>query len=142
MQTSISYTTFLLTLLIIGMAGTALADITLTTDKPVYFVGEIVHITAHNNGPDVEELVSDPYFVIFNEDTSECVFGCVGLPVVTPLEVGETVFLDWDTGAVPDVPGNYSVFVAANGVASVSYFLNAAVSNETRSWGDLKALFR
>ena len=142
MPTRINFFALLLAYLTLGMAGTALADITLTTDKTVYEVNEIVHITAHNNGPDVEMLVSAPFFAIFNDDLNECVFGCLGLPVVTPFEVGETVSMDWDTGFFPDPPGTYTVWVAINGGPSISYLLNPAVATEASSWGELKALYR
>jgi hypothetical protein len=133
---------FVLLLTLLTLGGAALADITLNTDKPEYLVGEIVHITAHNNGPNVELFLSAPYFLIYNDDLNECVFGCAGLPVVTPFEVGETVTMEWDTGFFPDIPGNYSVSVAVTGGTTVSYLLNAPVSSEGRSWGGVKALFR
>ena len=142
MQTSIRIPTVLLALLLLGTASTALAEIILTTDKPVYAVGEIVHITAYNAGPNEEEFISYPNFVIFNEDTRECVTGCVGLPVLTPFPVGETVSMDWDTGFFPDVPGNYAVVVAATNGPTISYILTDAVSVELNSWGSLKALYR
>jgi len=94
MQTRTRIFTLLLILLLLGATGTALAEITLTTDKPVYALGEIVHITAHNAGPTAEEFLSYPFFIIFNEDTNECVTGCAGLPVITPFAVGETVSMD------------------------------------------------
>jgi hypothetical protein len=61
----------LLVLLLLGTAVTALAEIILTTDKPIYAVGEIVYLTAYNAGPMAEEFLSYPYFVIFNQDTGE-----------------------------------------------------------------------
>jgi len=142
MQTSTRIPTVLLALLLLGTAGGALAEIILTTDKPIYAVGEIVHITAYNAGPNEEEFISYPYFVIFNQDTGECVTGCVGLPVVTPFPVGETVSTSWDTGFFPDVPGNYSVVVAATNGPSISYILTDAVSVELNNWGSLKAMYR
>ena len=93
----------------LGTVGPALAEITLTTDKAMYCVGEVVHITAHNAGPDEEQFNSAPFFLIYNADTNECLFGCLGLPVMTPFPVGETVSMEWDTGNSPDVPGNYTV---------------------------------
>jgi hypothetical protein len=131
-----------LTLFALATATAALAGITLTTDQPAYVVGDIVHITAHNNGPDLEQFMSDPFFFIHNDDLDECVFGCVGLPVITPFEVGATVSMDWDAGFFPDAAGNYSVSLATASGPTVSYILNAPVSTETSSWGRLKALFR
>ncbi len=142
MQARIRIPTVFLALLLLGTAGTALAEIILTTDKPIYEVGEIVHLTAHNTGPTAEEFVSYPYFFIFNQDTGECVMGCAGLPVVTPFLVGETVSTDWDTGFFPDVPGNYSVGVAVINWPTTSYVLIDLVAAEPNSWGTLKALFR
>ena len=142
MQSRIRIPTVLLVLLLLGTAGTALAEIILTTDKPIYSVGEIVHLTANNAGPTAEEFVSYPYFVIFNQDTGECVMGCVGLPVVTPFPVGETVSMDWDTGFFPDVPGNYSVFVAAINGPTTNYVLTDVINAEVNNWGTLKALYR
>lgn len=140
MPSKILFFAILLTSLTLG--PTALADITLTLDQAEYYVGDIVHATAHNNGPNVEMFVSAPFFLIYNDDLNECVFGCVGLPVITPFEVGETVTMDWDTGFFPDIPGNYSVSLAVTGGTSVSYVLNAPVAMEAHSWGAVKALFR
>jgi hypothetical protein len=131
-----------LSLLLLTLAVTAPAEIVLTTDKPEYTVGEIVHFTATNNGPEVEQLVSDPHFVAFNEDTNACVVGCVGLPVVTTFLVGQTITMDWDTGAVPDAPGHHSVRVAVFDGPTASYLLTDAVNVEPSSWGSLKALYR
>lgn len=140
MPSRILFIALLLTLPTLGT--TALADITLTLDQTDYVVGDIVHATAHNNGPNVEMFLSAPFFLIYNDDLPECVFGCVGLPVITPFEVGETVTMDWDTGFFPDIPGNYSVSLVVTGGTSVSYILNAPVATEAHSWGVLKALFR
>lgn len=142
MQTRTRIPAFLLALLLLGPVVTAHAEIILTTDKPIYSVGEIVHLTAYNAGPMAEEFLSSPYFLIFNHDTGECVTGCVGLPVVTPFPVGETVSMEWDTGFFPDVPGNYSVGVAATNGPTTSYILTDVVAVEANSWGSLKALYR
>jgi hypothetical protein len=142
MQTRTRISTLLLVLLLLGATSTAFAEITLTTDKPIYTLGEIVHITTHNAGPTAEEFLSYPYFSIFNEDTNECIMGCAGLPVITPFAVGETVSTDWDTGFFPDVPGNYCVGVAVANGPTTSYVLTDGVSAEPNSWGTLKALYR
>jgi hypothetical protein len=68
--------------------------------------------------------------------------GCAGLPVVTPFPVGKTASMDWDTGFFPDVPGNYSVGVAATNGPTTSYVLTDVVTAEVNSWGTLKALYR
>lgn len=135
-------TTLLLFLLMLTASATALAEIVLTIDKAEYEVGEIVHIAATNTGPEVEQFVSSPFFVIFNADLNECVMGCVGLPVITPFLVGETVSMDWDTGLGPDAPGNHAVGVAVAGGPTVFYLLTDAVNVESSSWGNLKALYR
>jgi hypothetical protein len=132
----------LVVLMILAVACAAFADITLTTDKSTYEVGEIVHITAHNNGPLVEEFVSFPFFQIYNEDNQECVYGCVGLPVITPFGVGETVTMDYDTGAMPDIPGNYRVGIAVLGGPTTGYVLTGEVPAEASSWGSVKVLYR
>jgi len=142
MQTRTRIFPVLLALLLLGTTGTALAEIILTTDKPTYSVGEIVHITAYNAGPAEEQFLSYPYFVIFNQDSGECIIGCVGLPVITPFPVGETVSADWDTGFFPDVPGNYIVGVVVTNGPTISYVLTDAVAVEQNRWGSLKALFR
>ncbi len=142
MQTRTLIPALLLALLACSAAGTALAEIILITDKPEYSVGEIVHISAHNTGPDVEQFLSFPFFAIFNEDTNDCIFGCIGLPVITPFEVGETVSMEWDTGSIPDVPGHHTVSVAVTNGPTVGYILTDAVSVESYSWGTLKAVYR
>jgi hypothetical protein len=142
MQTRDYFLTVLLAALLSGTADSASAEIILTTDKPEYEVGEIVHITAHNAGPMAEDFVSDPHFIIWNQDTDKCVFGCVGLPVVTPFPVGETVSMDWDTGSSPDDPGNYIVRVAVIDGPSVSYVLTVKVDADRNSWSILKVLYR
>ena len=142
MQTRNCYLIVLLAALLSGTAGNAIAEIILTTDKPEYEVGEIVHIKAHNAGPMAETFVSDPYFSIWNQDTDKCVFGCVGLPVITPFPAGETVSMDWDTGSSPDDPGNYIVRVAVIDGPSVSYVLTVKVDADRNSWSSLKVLYR
>jgi len=142
MSTRTRIPALLLALLWLCTPGTTLADITLTTDHSNYDIGDIVHITAHNNGPNEEQFLSFPYFIIYNDDTDECVFGCVGLPVVTPFAVGETVTMDYDTGIVPDIAGNYTVGIVVTNGTTVSYVLNGPVAAEAKSWSDLKALYR
>jgi hypothetical protein len=142
MQNRIRLVGILVILLSLSAMTPTLAEITITTDKPSYELGEIVHITAHNAGPTEEQFVSDPFFHIANVDVNECVFGCVGLPVVTPFPVGETVSLDWDTGTMTLLPGNYSAGVVATNGASINFILTEVVATEASSWGALKALYR
>ena len=142
MKTKTLIPAILLALLACSTAGTALAEIILTTDQPEYSVGEIVHISAYNAGPDVEQFLSAPFFAIVNDDTNDCIFGCIGLPVITPFAVGETVSMDWDTGAIPDVPGHHTVTVAVTDGPTVGYILTDAVPVETHTWGTLKAVYR
>jgi len=142
MRFKICYLAVLLAALLSGLAGNASAEIILTIDKPEYEAGEIVHISAHNAGPLAEQFVSDPHFSIWNQDTDKCVFGCVGLPIVTQFPVGETVSMDWDTGLSADVPGNYIVRVAVIDGPSVSYVLKVKVDVDRNSWSLLKVLYR
>lgn len=142
MKTGKVVVSLLITLALLASAFPAFADITLTTDQSTYEVGEIVHITAHNNGPLVEQFISYPFFQIYNEDTLECVFGCVGLPVITPFGVGETVTMDYDTGAAPDIPGNYLVGIAIINGPTTDYVLTGDVAAEAASWGNVKVLYR
>lgn len=132
----------ILTILALAAITTAQAEITVTTDKPSYEMGEIVQITAHNAGPEDEMFYSDPFFYIGNDDLNECVYGCVGLPVVTPFPAGETVAMGWDTGGMPFIPGNYSVAVVASNGAWASFVLTEIVGTEASSWSTVKALYR
>jgi hypothetical protein len=128
--------------LLLAHSGGAIAEVIVTTDKPVYEVGEIVLITARNAGPEDESLVSSPAFAIWNLDTEKCVHGCVGLPVVTPFPVGATISMEWDTGLEPDAPGNYLVRVALTDGPSLTYVLASGVSNDLSSWATLKSRYR
>lgn len=66
----------------------------------------------------------------------------MGLPVMTPFPVGETVSMEWDSGSIPDIPGNYSVGVAVPNGPTTSYVLTDVVTVEVNSWGTMKALYR
>ena len=129
-------------LLMLFQASSAIAEVTVTTDKPTYEVGEVVHITAHNAGPEDEDLVSEPPFTIWNQDAEQCVFGCLGLPVVTRFPAGQTISMDWDTGLHAYAPGNYLVQVVVNGVAPAGFVLTVGVPEEQDSWTTLKARYR
>jgi hypothetical protein len=123
-------------------ATAAIAEITVTTDKPVYEVGEVVRISAHNSGPEDVELVSFPHFQIWHEASGACVYGCVGLPVVELFPAGETVTTERNTGAAPDEPGTYIVGIAVLDGPSTTYTLLADVEEERDSWTTLKARYR
>jgi hypothetical protein len=128
------------TLLAPGLPAALLADVTLTTDKPVYQLGDLVVITAHNNGPEDLEFLSNPVFQIWNSDLEQCLFGCGGLPVVEPFPAGATVGMSWDTSGDP--VGNYGVGLALFDGPSVTYILENVVADEPQSWGAIKALYR
>ena len=106
-------------------------------------VGDMVHITAYNAGPEDEQFNSYPFFQIYNADTFDCLFGCLGLPVMTDFPVGETVTMDRDTGDNSDPPGLNSVSMAVLfGGPTVSYLLTDAVQTVPESWGAVKVLYR
>jgi hypothetical protein len=127
---------------LLAFCAGARAEVVLTTDKEAYVVGEIVHVEARNTGPDDKILVSTPWMIIWNEDTMECVTGCVGLPDITPFPAGTTITAQWDTGLFPDDPGPYAVHIATDGGPTVHYLLSAAVPAEPDGWSALKARFR
>jgi hypothetical protein len=129
-------------LFFVGPPGASVAEVILTTDKPDYTIGEVVHITAHNAGPEDETLLSFPFFAIWNEDTSQCVMGCVGLPDINPFPAGESITMDWDTGQVPDAPGRHIVGVAINDGPTASYVLTGSVPSDHESWTTLKGRYR
>ncbi len=121
----------------------ASAEVTVTTDKDSYLSGETVQITVQNLGPSDVEFNSAPYVQIYNTDTLECMYGCVGLPVMTPFPAGTTVYENWDTGYLPDTPGHYAVVVNILGpTISTSYTLTSEVGLEPISWGTVKALYK
>lgn len=120
----------------------AIAEVTITTDKSSYEVGEIVLIEAHNHGPEDEWIVSTPWFTIWNADEETCVYGCLGLPEVTEFPAGETVSMDWDTGSSPDAPGNYSVRINVLDGPAANYGLTVGVSREQHGWTALKSRYR
>ena len=135
-------TLFLLIALLLT-ATIAVAAVTVVTDEDSYNVGETVNITIHNSGPEDVEFNSAPYIVITNLDTNDCLYGCTGLPVITPFPAGSTVTDTWDTGVNPDVPGIYRVGVNILGASiTTDYVLTEGVSVEASSWGAVKALYR
>ena len=131
-----------LALLALLSPSSAIAEVVIATDKTDYVVGEIIHITARNEGPEDEQLVSYPYFTIWNTDTDQCVYGCLGLPVVDPFLAGQTISVERDTGQQPDPSGTYVVSVATLDGPSTTYVLTAGVRGDRSSWTTLKTRFR
>ena len=88
-------------------------ELQVTTDKPVYQVGEPVRISIANTGSETVELSGSPPFDIYNE-TGDPVC-CVHLWVILDINPGEVLHYVWDqttvwTGdQVP--PGTYTVEV-------------------------------
>jgi hypothetical protein len=124
-------------------ATLAAAAVSVSTDKDSYVVGEVVQVTVHNSGPEDLEFVSIPLIAIANTGTQECIYGCAGLPVVTPFPAGDTVTESWDTGAGPDEIGTYVVTPHILGDdSSAQYILSAGVPETDSSWGAIKALYR
>ncbi|MBU1071612.1 hypothetical protein KKG45_00030 [bacterium] len=124
-------------------------NVTIETDQPVYALGAPVEITVHNAGPEDAEFNSSPFIAIVNLDASECIYGCVGLPVMTTFPAGATHVEDWDTGVIQDQPGHYRVTanVFMTGMPpdpppSAEYTLVDPSPNEMRTWGAVKTLYR
>lgn len=141
MQTGIR--TILLLSLLTLLAASALAEVTITTDKIAYLTGEIVQITIQNTGPFDTAFNSDPLIQLHNMDTSECLFGCVGLAVMTPFPAGSTEVINHDTGQYSDPVGNYRVYVNITGLpVFTDYAVTGEVGTEAMSWGTIKALYR
>lgn len=125
------------------LATWATVAVTVVTDEDDYNVGETVRITIHNIGPEDVEFNSAPFIMITNLDTNDCVYGCTGLPVMTPFPAGTTVTESWDTGLHPDVPGIYRVRVNILDTSiTADYVLDEGVGVANRSWGAVKALYR
>lgn len=128
-------------------ASAAFGQLTVVTDQADYTVGDIVHVTIHNAGPGVATFVSYPAFAITHVESGDCVFGCVGLPVVWDLPVGGTELGEHDSGAGPDQPGHYTVWLAGTSgdpgsILSTTYELTAPVAADVSTWGAVKSLFR
>lgn len=137
----------LLILALLAFAVPAAAQLTVSTDRATYAVGDVVGITIHNAGPEAVLFVSSPACVIWNLDTLECVHGCVGLPILWYLEVGESTQDGHDTGTLPDAPGRYCVGLngtsdAPGSILTAEYELTTALPEENRTWGVIKRLYR
>jgi len=127
----------------------AAQNVTVETDQTVYTLGATVEITVHNAGPADAEFNSSPLIAIVYLDTFECIYGCVGLPVMTTFPAGTTHVEHWDTGWRPDQPGHYQVtaHVWMTGMPpdpppSVQYILVEPSPNAMRTWSEVKSLFR
>lgn len=127
----------------------AAQNVTVTTDQEIYPIGAIVEINVHNAGPDDAEFNSSPFIAIEHLDTYECIFGCIGLPVMTPLPAGTTHVQYWDTNQISDLPGRYRVTAHISMIAppfdpppSTEYTLVDPSPAEMRAWGGVKSLYR
>ncbi len=129
-------------ILLLCLSCVALAEVTMTTDKPSYVVGEVVEVTAHNSGP--EDLFFDwyPLWSFWNVDTGECISWCDHLPLTEPFPNGGSIFINHDTGYDPDPPGTYRVELSMTDGPSVTYALTEAIPNEQSSWSTLKSRYR
>jgi len=141
--------------LLVAMALAATArpaaarDVTVTTDLETYPVGAVVEVSVHNAGPTDVEFNSSPFIAIVNLDTSTCLFGCLGLPVMTPLPADSTHVQCWDTGENPDAPGRHRVTAHIQDLVppfepppSTEYMLIDPSPAEMRAWGGVKSLYR
>ena len=128
-------------------APAAFGQLTVVTDQAGYTVGDLVHVTIHNAGPSVATFVSEPPLVIWHVESGDCVYGCVGLPVVWTVPVGGTVQGVHDTGYGPDLSGHYTVSLAGSSgdpgsILATTYELTAPVAVDASTWGAVKSLFR
>lgn len=129
-------------ILLLCLSGVASAEVTMTTDKPSYVVGEAIEVTVYNSGP--EDLFFDwfPLWSFWNVDTGECISSCEHLPLNEPFPNGGEIVIGYDTGSNPDPPGNYRVELSMIDGPSVTYTLTAAIFNEQSSWSILKSQYR
>lgn len=130
-------------------AAPADAQLTVATDASQYSQGDIVTITVHNAGPSPALFASSPPCFIYRIDTLECVYGCVGLPILWEMNVGETIVCGYDPAedAVPDPVGWYrvelnGVSIDPGSILHCDYQVLEIVSNGRGSWGAVKALYR
>ncbi|NTV04633.1 hypothetical protein HGA89_06980 [bacterium] len=130
-------------------AATAQAQLTVDTDATQYSQADIVTVTVHNAGPSLALFASSPPFFIYRIGTSECVYGCVGLPILWEMNAGETIVTVYDPSedAGPDPIGWYRVEL--NGTSSdpgsilhCDYQMLEVVPIGSGSWGGVKALYR
>lgn len=135
-------------LLLLAALPTAAQNVTVETDQDVYHVGDLVEITVSNLGPADAQFLSAPYIAIIHLETDDCIYGCVGLPVITPFPAGAVHVESWDTGQFPDRPGTYRVSAAVamaglgRDVTSAVYTLVDPTPNAALTWSGVKTLYR
>lgn len=149
MKARILFAILLVSMLIAALPASA--QLTVVANQSDYYLGEIVHLTIHNTGPHVAVFLSVPVFAVMRVSDGECVFGCVGLPVLTQMSVGETWHLDFDTSACstpgPGLFGMYRVDLMGSSsdpgsVLSTTFRLYDALDVQPLAWGTLKGTYR
>jgi len=128
----------------------AAQDLTVVTDAAVYNLGATVEITIHNPTDHNVDITSSPYFGIVHVETQNCMYGCLGLPVMSTLSAGETVVFQYDTSWNPDPVGYFQVVVFESTIGSipppppptVEYRLIDPTGNEDKNWCSVKTLYR
>jgi len=140
---------FAATVLATAAGPSAAQDVTVATDLETYPVGAVVEVSVHNAGPGNAEFNSSPFIAIECLDTYECLFGCVGLPVMTTLPADSTHVQYWDTGQIPDTPGRYRVTAHILDLdppfdppPSAEYTLVDPSPAQAKSWSGVKSLYR
>lgn len=125
-------------------AAPVAAEVTVTTDKPAYVVGEIVTITIHNSGPGDVEFLAYPLYMIINSMTGNVIFGWDRVAQSTIFPPGHTEQFTRDTSLVPDGLGQYAIFLNLHFGWDVwtSYRLRSTVDIESMAWGGIKALYQ
>ena len=130
-------------------AATADAQLNVVTDAMQYSQADVVPITIHNAGPNQALFISAPACFIYHLGTMECVYGCVGLPVLWEMNVGETIAFAYDPleDAIPDPIGWYRVelngtSIDPGSVLHCDYQMLEIVPLGSDSWGAVKALYR
>jgi len=130
-------------------AASADAQLSVVTDATQYSQGDVVPITIHNAGPNPAHFNSFPACFIYHLGTMECVYGCLGLPELWELNVGQTIVFEYDPSedAIPDAIGWYRVELNGNSIdpgniLHCDYRVLEIVPVGSDTWGDVKALFR
>lgn len=134
----VSITVLIALSLLTGVSATA----GVTTDKPEYIVGEIVHITYTNSGGQPQTIGPDYAFRIVHVASGlEVMYDTFW--VGTLLLPGESISSPHDTGLLPDPTGEYVIWCKVGSwVYFGSYLLDDGIANENATLGDLKRLFR
>ena len=125
-------------------AAPVAAEVTVTTDKPAYVVGEVVTITIHNSGPGDVEFLAYPLYMIINSMTGNVIFGWDRVAQSTIFPAGHTEQFTRDTSLVPDGLGQYAITLNLHFGWDVwtSYRLRSTVDIESMAWGGIKALYQ